>query len=151
MIKYKFQNPQCFYNHFFKGISLLFIRVFIFYEFFDSGMNKWRGSNWFSETLDKFPFPFNFLSEEINWNMVMYSELIFSVLVLSGVFTRFSALILMFIVFVAWYAVHAGYGYNVCNNGFKLSLIYIIMLFSLLINGGGILSLDVFLRKMLAK
>ncbi|SQE31926.1 TQO small subunit DoxD [Mannheimia haemolytica] len=64
-----------------------------------------------------------------------------------GLFTRFSALGLMILTAVAWYAVHAGNGYNVCNNGYKMALIYLVMLVPLLLQGAGSLSLDFLLQK----
>ncbi|HDL2137247.1 TPA: DoxX family protein, partial [Mannheimia haemolytica] len=44
-------------------------------------------------------------------------------------------------------AVHAGNGYNVCNNGYKMALIYLVMLVPLLLQGAGSLSLDFLLQK----
>jgi len=43
---------------------------------------------------------------------------------------------------VAWASVHAGNGYNVCNNGWKLPLVYLLMFLPLLFSGPGKLSLD---------
>jgi putative oxidoreductase len=43
---------------------------------------------------------------------------------------------------VAWVSVHTGNGYNVCGNGFKLPLIYLVMLMPLVFSGPGRLSLD---------
>jgi putative oxidoreductase len=39
-------------------------------------------------------------------------------------------------------SVHTGNGYNVCGNGFKLPLIYLVILMSLVFSGPGRLSLD---------
>jgi hypothetical protein len=72
----------------------------------------------------------------------MGSELLFPVLLLLGLFTRFSAFALMVLTAVAWYAVHAGNGYNIGQGGYKLSLMYIVMLLPLLGQGAGVLSLD---------
>lgn len=43
---------------------------------------------------------------------------------------------------VAWASVHAGNGYNVCDTGYKLPLIYLMMLIPLLLSGPGKASLD---------
>lgn len=43
---------------------------------------------------------------------------------------------------VAWASVHAGNGYNVCDNGWKLPLIYLVMFLPLMLTGPGKLSLD---------
>lgn len=71
----------------------------------------------------------------------------FPILLVLGIATRFSALGLMILTAVAWATVHSGLGYNVCNNGYKLPLIYIITLLPLLLQGAGVVSLDFLLRK----
>jgi putative oxidoreductase len=64
-----------------------------------------------------------------------------------GLGTRFWALSLLILDAVAWYSVHADNGYNVCNNGFKLPLIYLIMLLPLFFTGPGKASLDHLIAK----
>jgi doxX family protein len=49
---------------------------------------------------------------------------------------------LMILTAVAWYAVHAGNGYNVCDNGYKMAFIYLLLLLPLLLQGAGKYSLD---------
>ena len=41
--------------------------------------------------------------------------------------------------------IHASHGYNVCANGYKLSLFYLVMLLPLLFSGAGKASLDYWL------
>ena len=53
----------------------------------------------------------------------------------------------MVVTAVAWSAVHAGLGYNVCDNGYKMALIYLVVLFPVLLQGAGRLSLDALLKK----
>ncbi|SUA23442.1 membrane protein [Neisseria meningitidis] len=77
----------------------------------------------------------------------MYAELLLPVLLLLGLATRLSALGLMVVTAVAWAAVHAGSGYNVCDNGYKMALIYIVVLIPLLFQGAGGWSLDTLLKK----
>ena len=72
----------------------------------------------------------------------MYAELLLPVLLLLGLATRLSALGLIIVTAVAWAAVHAGLGYNVCDNGYKMALIYTVVLIPLLLQGAGIWSLD---------
>jgi putative oxidoreductase len=43
---------------------------------------------------------------------------------------------------VAWSSVHAGNGYNVCDNGWKLPLMYLMMLIPLVLSGPGRASFD---------
>ncbi len=54
---------------------------------------------------------------------------------------------LIILTIVAWASVHAGHGYNVCSNGFKLPLIYLVMFIPLLFSGPGKLSLDHLIAK----
>jgi putative oxidoreductase len=64
-----------------------------------------------------------------------------------GLGTRFWAVGLLVLDVVAWASVHAGNGYNVCENGWKLPLIYAVMLLPLLLSGPGRASLDHWLRQ----
>ena len=124
------------------ALSMLILRLFAAYEFLESGLQKWNGENWFSEINSQFPFPFNNLPDSLNWNLAMYAELLLPVLLLLGLATRLSALGLIIVTAVAWAAVHAGLGYNVCDNGYKMALIYIVVLIPLLLQGAGTWSLD---------
>lgn len=63
-----------------------------------------------------------------------------------GLGTRFWAVGLLVLDLVAWAAVHAGNGYNACDNSFKLLLIYLVMLLPLL-SGPGRASLDHWLQR----
>ncbi len=130
-----------------QGLSLLVLRFFVAYEFFEAGLEKWNGENWFYAVKDNFPFPFSILPLDLNWAIATGAELLFPILLVLGIATRFSALGLMILTAVAWATVHSGLGYNVCNNGYKLPLIYIITLLSLLLQGAGVVSLDFLLRK----
>ena len=129
------------------ALGLLVLRLFAAYEFWESGMQKWNGENWFAEINDQFPFPFNLLPDSVNWNLAMWAELVFPVLLLLGLATRLSALGLIIVTGVAWAAVHAGTGYNVCDNGYKMALIYIVVLIPILLQGAGCLSMDALLKK----
>lgn len=124
------------------GISLLVLRLFTAYEFFEAGLEKWRGENWFAEIAEKFPPPFLWFSPEINWQLAMFAELILPLLLLIGLATRFAAAGLMILTLVAWAAVHAGLGYNVGEGGYKMALIYAVVLLALLLQGAGHFSLD---------
>lgn len=125
-----------------KGISMLALRLFAAYEFGEAGLAKWRGENWFADIRDAFPFPFDLLSAGLSWNLAMGAELVVPVLLVLGLLTRLGALALMILTAVAWYAVHAGNGYNVCDNGYKMAFIYLLLLLPLLLQGAGKYSLD---------
>lgn len=128
-------------------LPLLAIRVLIAYEFFEAGVEKFKGQNWFAQIQDNFPFPFNLISTDISWFLATWSELIGSAAILIGFATRFSALSLIILDLVAWYSVHADSGYNVCSSGFKLPLIYLVLLLPLFFMGPGKASLDHFIAR----
>ena len=54
------------------ALGLLALRLFAAYEFWESGMQKWNGENWFAEINDQFPFPFYLLPDSVNWNLAMW-------------------------------------------------------------------------------
>lgn len=128
-------------------LPLLAIRALIAYEFFEAGVEKFKGENWFSQIQGQFPFPFNFVPTDISWFLATWSELLGSAAILIGFATRFSALSLIILDLVAWYSVHASSGYNVCSSGFKLPLMYLVLLLPLLFMGAGKASLDHFIAR----
>lgn len=140
----------------------LFLRLILFWEFWESGVEKYRGDNWFSHIKDNFPFPFNHIDTDISWFMATWGEMVFAVMLLFGLGTRFAAFSLIIITSVATAAVHwpADYGslaelwkgYAISDDGFgnfKLPLLFIIMLMPLLFSGGGKFSLDHLIARLL--
>ncbi len=124
----------------------LALRLLLAYEFWTSGVEKFRGSNWFAEIQGQFPFPFNHVPAEISWHLATWFELIGPVALVLGLATRFFAFSLSVLTLVALFAVHAGLGYNVCEQGWKLPLIYLVMFLPLIFTGPGKLSLDHWIR-----
>jgi len=45
----------------------LFLRALVGWEFFESGLEKLHGENWFADVADKFPFPFSALPVDLSW------------------------------------------------------------------------------------
>lgn len=136
------------------------LRLFLAWEFFESGLEKWNGDNWFEQINSAFPFPFDLIPAGLNWQLSMWAELIAPVLLLLGLGTRFAALSLMVLTVVAIAAVHwpahwsslseLALGYSISDKGFgnyKLPLIYLVAALPLLLNGAGRLSLDALLRR----
>lgn len=134
------------------------LRLFLAWEFFESGLEKWNGENWFEQINASFPFPFNLMPVELNWQVSMWAELIAPVLLLLGLGTRFASLVLMVLTLVAIAAVHwpeqwsslseLALGYSISDKGFgnyKLPLIYLVAALPLLLKGAGRLSLDALL------
>jgi len=144
----------------------LVLRWFIAWEFWESGTSKLRGENWFGdipwESWQRgFPWPFDKIPLDLNWQIATWGEVVFSLLILLGLFTRFAAISLIVFTAVATAAVHwpaqwgsleeLWKGYAITAKGFgnfKLPLIFIAMLLPLVFHGGGKLSVDHFLLKL---
>ncbi|AOE48936.1 HvfX family Cu-binding RiPP maturation protein [Kangiella sediminilitoris] len=142
--------------------AYLGLRLILAWEFWEAGTTKLKGNNWFSNVQDNFPFPFSMFSADTNWVLAAYGEVIFALLILFGLFTRFAALSLIIITAVATAAVHwpeswgslseLWQGYAISNDGngnFKLPLIFIVMALPLVFNGAGKISLDHLISKYL--
>jgi putative oxidoreductase len=140
------------------------LRLIMFWEFWDSGITKYRGSNWFTSIQEDFPFPFSAVGAQVNWFAATWGELLFSVMLLLGLFTRFAAFSLIVITVVATAAVHwpgdwgslaeLWKGYAISDKGFgnyKLPLLFVLMLLPLVFHGGGKASLDRLLLRATAR
>jgi len=123
-------------------VGLLGIRLLLAFEYGNAGIAKWNGENWFGGLQSDFPFPFNVLPAEFSWFLATWSELLGAVALVVGLATRFFSLSLFILTVVAWVSVHAGNGYNVCDDGYMLPLVFMIMLVPLMLSGPGKLSLD---------
>lgn len=128
-------------------LALLPLRLLLAYEFGVAGLEKLRGENWFADIHDVFPFPFSVVPVDISWFMATWTELIGAAALVVGLGTRFWAAGLIVLDIVAWVSVHGGNGYNVCDNGYKLPLMYLMMLIPLLLAGPGKLSIDHWIRR----
>lgn len=127
-------------------IGMLGIRLLLAWEFGISGLEKLNGHNWFADIMGDFPFPFNLVPVDVSWFISTWTELIGAAALVVGLGTRFWAVGLLILDVVAWASVHAGNGYNVSDNGYKLPLMYLIMLVPLVLSGPGKLSLDHWIR-----
>ena len=143
-------------------LAPLFLRLLLFWEFFESGREKLNGENWFADIQGDFPFPFNVIPASISWTMATWAELLCAFALLLGLCTRFAAFSLMIVTAVAVAAVHLpmewhmlsdlAKGYAITNNGFgnyKLGLIFVVMLLPLIFRGAGKLSLDALITSRL--
>lgn len=138
----------------------LLLRLILAWEFYESGITKLRGENWFADIpwadwQMGFPWPFSALPMGLNWFLATWGELIFAALLLIGLFTRFAAFSLIIITVVATAAVHwpaewsslgeLWQGYVITSDGegnFKLPLLFVVMLMPLVFGGAGKISLD---------
>jgi putative oxidoreductase len=136
------------------------LRLFLAWEFFESGLEKWNGENWFEQINPSLPFPFDLIPASVNWQLSMWIELIAPALLLLGLGTRFATAALMLLTLVAIVAVHwpehwsslseLAQGYSISDKGYgnyKLPLIYLVAAMPLLLKGAGRLSLDALLRR----
>lgn len=136
-------------------LAPLGLRLLLAWEFWESGIEKYRGENWFSDIQSDFPFPFNIVPADISWGMATWFELIGGLALLFGLGTRFFAFSLFVLTIVATSAVHwpmdwqtlksLAMGYAISNDGFgnfKLPFLFAAMLLPLIFHGAGKLSLD---------
>lgn len=146
-------------------LAPLGLRVLLAWEFGQAGMEKYRGTNWFGEIQPQFPFPFNTLPPEFNWQIAMWFEIIGALALLIGLGTRFFSIALIVLTLVAIASVHwpaewttwtelFQTGYDVCNSqggNFKIPVMYLIMFLPLLLTGPGKASLDYLIWRRLTK
>lgn len=131
------------------------LRLVMGWEFWESGLEKLHGENWFTDIQGKFPFPFDVIPASISWNIATWFELGGALLLWLGLGTRLVAFSLLFLTFVATAAVHWPdmwtmwsdllEGYAITDRGhgnFKLPLLFVVMLLPLVFSGAGKLSLD---------
>ncbi|MBM4206793.1 MAG: DoxX family protein [Gammaproteobacteria bacterium] len=140
-----------------KELSPIFLRLLLAYEFGEAGLEKLHGDNWFADL--SFPFPFNLLPPDWNWALAAGLENLAPITLLLGFLTRFFSAALIVLTLVAIAAVHwpaewhslaeLWRGYAITDQGhgnYKLPLIYLMMLGSLLLSGSGRWSVDAWLR-----
>ena len=141
-------------------LGLLSLRLLLGWDFFESGLEKLHGENWFADIQDRFPFPFNFVPVELSWQMATWFELVGSLALVVGLGTRFFSFSLVVLSIVAIAAVHWPeswnsisellQGYALTDHGFgnfKLPTIFIGMLLPLIFLGPGRLSLDAWIKR----
>ncbi len=141
-------------------LGMLSLRLLLGWDFFESGLEKFNGTNWFADIQDRFPFPFNLVPPDISWQMSIWFELLGGIALVIGLGTRFFSASLLILTVVAIAAVHwpemwsnfgellMGYGFT--DNGFgnfKLPVLFIGMLLPLILIGPGKLSVDHLLRR----
>lgn len=142
--------------------GLLSLRLLLGWDFFESGLEKFRGDNWFADIQDKFPFPFSIVPPEISWQMATWFELAGGLALVIGIGTRFFSLSLSILTVVAIVSVHWPaewhglgdllQGYVFTDNGFgnfKLPVLFLGIFLPLILLGPGRLSIDAWIRKRL--
>ncbi len=138
-----------------RWLGPLGLRLLLGWEFLESGLEKLHGQNWFADIQGQFPFPFNLVPPDVNWQMATWFELAGGVALMLGMGTRLFAASLLVLTVVATAAVHwpmdwqtladLRMGYAITDAGygnFKLPLIFMVMLLPLALSGPGRLSVD---------
>lgn len=125
-------------------LPLLAIRLVLAYGFWTTGMMKWKGisdvASWFESM--GYPLP------TLNAYMAATTEVVGAVLLTLGFATRLISIPLIIVMLVAIFTVHIGNGFEAGSNGFEIPLYYLIMLFGLLVYGGGNISLTGLIKKL---
>ncbi|MCX7033766.1 MAG: DoxX family protein [Arenimonas sp.] len=141
-------------------LAPLGLRLLLAWEFWEAGIEKYRGENWFASIQSDFPFPFNVVPPDISWTLATWFELGGAVALLLGLGTRLFAFNLFVLTMVATASVHwpmdwqtlqdLAMGYAISDKGFgnfKLPLIFAVMLLPLIFHGAGKFSLDALLSR----
>lgn len=128
-----------------ESVTLLFVRVAFAGIFWRSGRTKVEEGSWLSiSDTTYFLFDEEYaglpLSSDVAAPLATYAEHLFPILLVLGLFTRFSALALLVMTMViqifvypdAWWSVH---------------MIWVALALALMVRGGGALSLDALLLK----
>lgn len=136
-------------------LGVLGLRLLLGWEFFESGLEKYRGENWFADIQDRFPFPFSIVPPQISWQMATWFEIAGGLALVLGLGTRFFGVSLFVLTMVATASVHwpaewttlaeLAKGYAITDKGqgnFKLPVIFLAMLLPLILSGPGRLSAD---------
>jgi putative oxidoreductase len=136
-------------------LAPLGLRLILAWEFWESGVEKLRGENWFGDIQQRFPWPLSVVPTEVSWQLATWFEIVGALALLVGLATRFFSLSLFVLTIVAIASVHwpegwstlaeLAQGYALTDKGFgnyKLPLIFLVMLWPLMLNGAGRLALD---------
>lgn len=123
---------------YFKDLPALFFRLVLAYGFFMPAMMKWGDISAIAEWFGGMGIPF----PTLNAYLAASTEMAAVILLPLGLATRIISIPLIFTMIIAILTVHLKNGFNAGDNGFEIPLYYLLMLFALLINGPGKISLD---------
>jgi putative oxidoreductase len=126
-----------------KDLPLLFLRLVLAYGFYIPASMKWKDihaiGDWFAQLHIPMPYASAYL--------VGITEVLGIILLTLGLFVRYITIPLIFSLIVAIITVHGANGFEAGDNGFEIPLYYILMLFTLLVFGGGRIGVDYFLER----
>jgi len=130
-----------------KDFPLLLIRLILAYGFYNPAKMKLSNMEGIALWFESLGYPLPKLSAYL----AAITEGAGVILLFFGIATRVISVPLMFIMLVAIFTVHWKGGFEAANNGFEIPLYYFIMLFALMIFGGGKLSIDYILSRRFNK
>lgn len=127
-----------------QDLPLLAMRIILAIGFYKPAMMKLKDINaiaqWFGSM--------NYIFPKINAYLATTAETLGVGLLILGLGVRFISVPLLVTMLVAITTVHWGNGFEAANNGSEIPIYYIIMLSTLIIYGGGTLSIDHLITKM---
>ncbi|MDA3904850.1 MAG: DoxX family protein [Bacteroidales bacterium] len=121
----------------------LFFRLILAYGFYTPAMMKWGNISGIAEWFGSMGIPF----PTLNAYLAASTEMAAVILLPLGLATRIISIPLIITMIVAIITVHLGNGFEAGNNGFEIPFYYLLMLFALVVNGGGKISLDHLMSK----
>ena len=128
-------------------ISLLLLRLILAYGFYMPATMKWGNISGIAEWFGGMGIPF----PTLNAYLAATTEMAAVILLPLGIATRFLSIPLVITMLVAIVTVHLENGFSAGDNGYEIPLYYMLMLFVLLTNGAGKLSLDHLITKKMLK
>lgn len=131
---------------FLKDLPLLAMRIILAIGFWTPGMKKFEDINAIGEWFKSMDYPLPMF----NAYMAAGTEVVGAVLLFFGFASRLISIPLMVIMFVAIFTVHFANGFEASNNGYEIPLYYLIMLFTITIYGGGKISLEGIIKKIVS-
>ena len=121
---------------------LLFFRVYVGWIFFSSGL--WKLNNWEqNQAVFEYEYAVPLLNYEVAAYLATFGELVFPVFLVTGLGTRFAAIAISFINIVA---VVSYYATLAKGAGLALHQLYGAMLLANIVFGGGLFSLDKWIK-----
>ncbi len=121
----------------------LFFRVILVIGFYSPAMMKIKNVSGIAEWFGSMDYPLPMISAIL----ATVTEVLGVILLALGLGTRFIAVPLIFVMLVAIITVHGSNGFAAGDNGYEIPLYYALMLFGLMVSGGGRFSLDYLLFK----
>ncbi len=127
-------------------LSLFFLRLILAYGFYTPAMMKWANISGIAEWFASMGIPF----PTLNAYLAATTEIGAVILLPLGLATRIISIPLIITMIVAIITVHMSNGFEAGNNGFEIPLYYILMLFVLVVYGGGKYSIDNLISKRIS-